>query len=85
MSVGVKVVLLVEDNTMGEYLHPYIELGFLKVYTHMYTMVMDSSTKRWTFILPKFDEPFALGSILKDFFFLRTDVGWCEGHTLCWK
>ena len=31
---------------MGEYLHFYIELGFLKVYTHMY--IMDKSTKRWT-------------------------------------
>ena len=31
---------------MGEYLHLYIKLGFLKVYTHMY--IMDKSTKRWT-------------------------------------
>jgi hypothetical protein len=69
VSVGVKVVLLVEGNTMGEYLHPYIELGFLKVYIHMYTMVMDSSTKRWTFILPKFDEPFGARFYFERFFF----------------
>ena len=37
MSVGVKVVLLVEDDTMGEYLHPHIELETLRVYMCMYT------------------------------------------------
>ena len=42
---------------MGEYLHPYIELGTFRVYTCMYTMVMDASTRRWTLTLPKFDEP----------------------------
>ena len=46
MSVDVRVILLVEGDTMGEYLHPYIESGTLRVYTRMYTMVMDSSTKR---------------------------------------
>ena len=30
-SVGVKVVLLVGDDTMGEYLHPYTKTG-----THAY-------------------------------------------------
>jgi hypothetical protein len=36
-SIGVKVVLLVEDNAMGEHLHPYTErklLGFTYVYVH---------------------------------------------------
>jgi hypothetical protein len=55
MSVGVRVILLVEDNTMGKYLHPYIESGTLGVY-----ICMDSSTKRWTFTLSKFDEPFGV-------------------------
>jgi hypothetical protein len=44
MSAGVKVVLLVEDDTMGEYLHPHIELETLRVYMCMYTA--DSSTRR---------------------------------------
>jgi hypothetical protein len=39
MSVDVRVVLLVEGDTMGEYLHPYIELRTLRVYTGMYIMV----------------------------------------------
>ena len=38
------IILLVEADTVGEYLHPYTELGTLKVYTNMYTM--DKSTKR---------------------------------------
>jgi hypothetical protein len=42
----VRVVLLAEDDTMGEYLHPHMELETLKVYTCMYTMVTDSSTRR---------------------------------------
>jgi hypothetical protein len=42
----------------GAYLHPHIELETHSVYTCMYTMVMDTSTKRWTLTLPKFDEPF---------------------------
>ena len=44
MSVGVKVVLLVEDDTLGEYLHPHIELETLRVYMCMYTA--DSLTRR---------------------------------------
>ena len=58
MSVDMKVVLLVEGDTMGEYLHPYTELGTLKVYTNMYTMV--KSTKRWAFTSPKIDKPFGV-------------------------
>ena len=46
MSVGVRVILLVEDDTMGKHLHPYIESGTLRVYTRMYIMVTDSSTRR---------------------------------------
>ena len=46
MSVYMRVTLLVEADTMGEYLHPYIESGTLRVYMRMYTMVMDSSIRR---------------------------------------
>jgi hypothetical protein len=58
MSIGVKVILLVGGDIVGEYLHPYTELGTLKVYTNMYTM--DKSTKRWTFTSPKIDKPFGV-------------------------
>jgi hypothetical protein len=35
MSVGVRVILLVEDNMMGEHLHPYTEfLGSTHAWTH---------------------------------------------------
>ena len=43
---------------MGEYLHFYIEMGFLEVYTRMY--IMDKSTKRWTSIPTKTKEPFGV-------------------------
>ena len=46
MSVYVKVILLVEGDTIGKYPHPYIKSRTLKVRTCMYTMVMDLSTKR---------------------------------------
>jgi hypothetical protein len=46
MSVGVRVVLLVEDNAMGEHLYPYIGAKTLRAYICMYTMVTDSSTRR---------------------------------------
>jgi hypothetical protein len=46
MSVDARVILLVEDNTMGQHLHPYIESGTLRAYTRMYTMVTDSSPRR---------------------------------------
>jgi hypothetical protein len=59
MSVDVRVILLVEGDTMGEYLHPYIELETLRVYVCMYTMVMDASTRGWTLTLPKFDKRFS--------------------------
>jgi hypothetical protein len=56
VSIGVKVILLVEGDIVGEYLHPYTELGTLKVNTNMCTM--DKLTKRWTFTSPKIDKPF---------------------------
>ena len=43
--VDVKVILLVEDNKMDEYIHPYTELETLKarmVYMGMYMMCMDA-------------------------------------------
>jgi hypothetical protein len=65
MSVDVRVILLVEDNTMGKYLHPYIESGTLRV-IHVctlwtYQQEMDSHiTKNLTSLS-------AFGSILKNF------------------
>ena len=56
-------------NIMGDYLHPHIELGFLKVYIHMYIMVL------WTHQLKgglshyqNLTSLSAFGSILKDCF-----------------
>ena len=46
MLVDMRVILLVEVDTAGEYLHPYIESRTLTVYTCMYIMVTDSSTRR---------------------------------------
>jgi hypothetical protein len=80
MSVDMRVILLVDADIVGEYLHPYIELGTPRVYTCMYITVMDSSSKRWTFTLSKFDEPFGVWFHFERF--LRTGVGWCEGRTL---
>ena len=42
-------------NLMGEYLHSYTEFRTLRVRT-----CTDLSTKRWTFTLSKFDEPFGI-------------------------
>ena len=50
---------------MRDYLHPHIELGFLKVYIHMY--IMDKPTKRWTCTPPKIDEPFSVRFHLENF------------------
>jgi hypothetical protein len=55
MSVDVRVVLLVKDDAMGEHLYPYIGAETLGVY-----ICTDSSAKRWTFTLSKFDEPFGV-------------------------
>ena len=51
-----RVVLLVEDDTMGDYLHFRIELGTFRIYMRMYTV--DKSTKRWILTSLKIDEPF---------------------------
>jgi hypothetical protein len=50
--VDVRVILLVEGDIIGEYLHPYIELETLRVYMCMYTMVMGASTSVITLFLP---------------------------------
>ena len=82
MAVGEKVVLLVEH--MGDYLHPHIELGLLKVYTHMYIMVLWTHQRRGGLShYQNLTSLSAFGTILKDFFF-KTDAGWCERHTLGW-
>jgi hypothetical protein len=67
MSVGVRVVLLVEDDAMGKHLHPYIESRTLRVnmYVHYgYRLInkeIDSHiTKNLTSLL-------AFGSILEKF------------------
>ena len=48
---------------MGEYLHSYIEFRTLRVRT-----CTDLSTKRWTFTLSKFDEPFGVRFHFERFF-----------------
>ena len=54
MLVDVRVILLVEADKMGEYLHPHVELKTPRVYT----MVMDTSTRRWAFTSPKIRRTF---------------------------
>jgi hypothetical protein len=79
--VYVRVILLVEVEKMGEYLHPHIELETPRVYMHTY--MVDKSTKRWILTSLKIDEPFGPWfHFEKPFFFLGTNVGWCESHTL---
>jgi hypothetical protein len=77
MSIGVKVILLVEyDKTLYIPCRVGNSWGF-----HMY--VRDGykhTNKRWTLTLPKFDEPFGVRFHFERF--LGTDVGRCEGHTL---
>jgi hypothetical protein len=74
----VRVILLVEDNTMGDYLHSRTELETLRIY--MCTFMMDKSTKGWTLTSLKIDEPFGLWFHFERF--LGNNVGRCEGHTL---
>jgi hypothetical protein len=74
---------LAEDDTMGEYLHFCTELETFRIYMHMY--MVDKSTKRWILTSLKIDEPFGPRfhfEKLFSFFFLGTNVGWCESHTL---
>ena len=58
-------------NTMGEYLHPYLKLRTLRVHT-----CTDSSTKRWSFTLSKFDEPFGVRFYFERFFENRRRLVW---------
>jgi hypothetical protein len=65
MSVGVRVVLLVEDDTMGKHLHPYIESRTLRVNTYVHSGLINKeigfhTSKNLTGLS-------AFGSILKDF------------------
>jgi hypothetical protein len=53
---SMRVILLVEDDTMGDYLHFRIELETFRIYMRMYTV--DKSTKRWILTSLKIDEPF---------------------------
>ena len=80
MSVGVKVVLLVEDDTMGKHLHPYIESRTLRVYVYVhygYGLIKKEINFHITKNSTSLSTP---GSIFERF--LGTDVGWCEGRTL---
>ena len=80
MSVGVKVVLLVEDDTMVKHLYPYIQSRTLKVYVYVhygYGLI----NKEINFYITKNSTSFStFGSIFERF--LGTDVGLCEGRTL---
>jgi hypothetical protein len=82
MSVNVRVVLLAEDDTMGAYLHFCTELETFRIYMRMY--MVDKSTKRWILTSLKIDEPFGPRFHFEKapLFFLGTNVGWCESHTL---
>ena len=81
MLVEMRVILLVENDTMGDYLHFLTELKTFRIYMRMYTV--DKSTKRWILTSLKIDEPFGPQfHFEKPFFFLGTNVGWCESHTL---
>jgi hypothetical protein len=53
---------------MGDYLHPHIELGLLKVYTHMYIMVLWTHQRRGGLShYQNLTSLSAFSSILKDF------------------
>jgi hypothetical protein len=78
MLVDVRVILLVEDKTMGKYLHPYIESRTLRVNTYVHSRLINKeiglhTSKNLTGLS-------ALGSIFGRF--LGTNIGWCEGRTL---
>jgi hypothetical protein len=68
MSVDVRVILLAEGDTMGEYLHPYIELETLRVYMHVCTLMVWTHQRRDGLSHYQNSTSLsALGSILKDF------------------
>ena len=78
--VDVRVILLVEGDIMGEYLHPYIESGALRV---LYVYVLWLQTHQRRDGLSHYQNStslLAFDSIFERF--LGTDVGWCEGRTL---
>ena len=57
MLVDVRVILLVEDNTMGKHLYPYIGAETLRVYICVYYGQVD---KEMDFHTTKIDEPFGV-------------------------
>jgi hypothetical protein len=63
MSVDARVILLVEDNTTGQHLHPYIELGTLRAYTRVWTHPRRDGLSHYQ----NLTNLSAFGSILKDF------------------
>ena len=65
---------------MGKYLHPYIELRTLRVDTCIRTHQRRDGLSHYQ----NLTSLSVFGSILKDFFFLGTDVGKCEGCTFDW-
>jgi hypothetical protein len=76
----VRLVLLAENDTMGEYLYFCTELETFRIYMRMY--MVDKSTKRWILTSLKIDGPFGPRFHFEKLFFLGTNVGWCESHTL---
>jgi hypothetical protein len=75
MLVDVRVILLVEDNTMGKYLHPYTESGTLRAYTCMYTMVTTHQQGDRLSYHQKFDEPFGVRFYFEKIFWEPMSVG----------
>jgi hypothetical protein len=84
MLVDVRVILLVEDNTMGKHLHPYTESGTLRVNTYVHYGYRLINKEIDSHITKNLTSLSAFGSILKKKI-LGTDVDWCEGHTLGWR
>ena len=73
MSVGVKVVLLAEGDTMGEYLHPYTEFlgsthvcalwfyGLINEEVDLHTTKIQRAFRRSVPFLKDFLEPMSVG------------------------
>jgi hypothetical protein len=80
MSVGVKVILLVEDNTISKHLYPYINFRTLRVHVYVHYGYGLLNKEIDLHITKNSTSLSVLGSIFERF--LRTDVDWCEGHTL---
>ena len=73
-----RVVLLVEDDTMGKHLHPYIESRTLRVNMYVHSGLIDKEIGLHT--SKNLKGLSTVGSIFGRF--LGTNVGWCEGRTL---